>query len=95
VAKAPAAVVAAPARAVPSWRRDDADRANRGVARAFVTGLRDAGRTAGFPALLIAVMVVFLLVQHRLDGRDEKLSRAEWMTDQGLEFSAPSTTTRR
>jgi hypothetical protein len=87
----PAAVAAAAVPAIPAWRRDDSDHANRGVVRAFTTGLRSAGQTAGFPALLIAVMVVFLLIQHRLDRRDEKLSRAEWTTDQGLEFSAPTT----
>jgi hypothetical protein len=82
---------AAPTAADSTWRRDDPDHADRGVVRAFASGLKSAGQSAGFPALLLAVMAAFLLVQHRLDRRDEKLSRADWATDQGLEFSAPAT----
>lgn len=93
---APAASVtpAAPARtdAGATWtREDDRSRADRGVVRAFAADLKQAGRSAGFPMLLIGVMVAFLLVQHRLDKRDVKLSHADWVSDQGLEFSAPST----
>jgi hypothetical protein len=86
----PAAASAAPANAVSTWHRDDPNQHDRGVVRAFATGLRNAGRSAGFPALLIAVMCLFLLAQHRLDRRDVKLSGADWTADQGLEFSAPS-----
>lgn len=91
---APAATTSAPAaeHAGATWtRNDDRSRADRGVVRAFAADLKSAGRSAGFPALLIGVMVAFLLVQHRLDKRDVKLSHADWVSDQGLEFSAPST----
>lgn len=77
-----------------AWQRKDEDNADRGVVRAFAADLQTAGQSAGFPALLVAVMVVFLLVQHRLDRRDVKLSHADWVSDQGLEFSAPATTRR-
>jgi hypothetical protein len=81
----------APDRGVSTWQREDQTQSNRGVVRAFATDLKKASQSAGFPALLIAVMAVFLLVQHRLDRRDVKLSLADWATDQGLEFSAPTT----
>jgi len=77
-----------------TWQRVDSDHVDRGVVRAFATDLKKAGQSAGFPALLVAVMVGFLLVQHRLDKRDVKLSHADWVSDQGLEFSAPSTIRR-
>jgi hypothetical protein len=80
---------------VPStWQREDTDHLDRGVVRAFTTDLKKAGQSAGFPAVLIAVMVIFLLVQHRLDKRDAKLSHADWASDHGLEFSAPATIRR-
>lgn len=94
---APVATTSAPAvkGAGSTWtRNDDRPRADRGVVRAFATDLKSAGRSAGFPALLVGVMIVFLLVQHRLDKRDVKLSHADWVSDQGLEFSAPSTIRR-
>ena len=78
-----------------TWQRDsDTGHADRGVVRAFASDLKKAGQSAGFPAFLVAVMVVFLLVQHRLDRRDAKLSHADWVSDQGLEFSAPATMTQ-
>lgn len=79
---------------VSTWQRVDSDHVDRGVVRAFATDLKKAGQSAGFPVLLVAVMVGFLLVQHRLDKRDVKLSHADWASDQGLEFSAPSTIRR-
>jgi len=79
---------------VSTWQRAESDHVDRGVVRAFATDLKKAGQSAGFPALLVAVMVGFLLVQHRLDKRDVKLSHADWVSDQGLEFSAPSTIRR-
>lgn len=96
----PAPKPTAPATSAPShhnggnWNRVDTGNADRGVVRAFTAGLANAGKSAGFPALLIAVVAVFLLVQHRLDKRDVKLSNADWVSDQGLEFSAPSTIRR-
>jgi hypothetical protein len=57
---------------------------------ALAAGFRAAGGPAGFPALLLAVVVAFLLVQHRLDRRDVKLSTADWASDDGLEFRPPS-----
>lgn len=73
-----------------TWQREDTGHAERGVVRAFAADLKQAGQVAGFPALLVAVMIVFLLVQHRVDRRDVKLSHADWASDQGLEFSAPA-----
>ena len=77
-----------------SWKRHDAGQLDRGVVRAFTSDLKQAGQSAGFPALLVGVMIAFLLVQHRLDKRDVKLSHADWVSDQGLEFNAPTTTQR-
>jgi hypothetical protein len=79
---------------ISTWQREDTGPVDRGVVRAFATDLKQAGQAAGFPALLVAVMVVFLLVQHRVDKRDVKLSHADWASDQGLEFSAPATIRR-
>lgn len=101
-APAPAAASASAASAKPttapahdaSWQRDDPAHADRSVVHAFAADLKSAGQSAGFPALLIAVMIVFLLVQHRLDKRDVKLSHADWVSDHGLEFSAPATIQR-
>jgi hypothetical protein len=74
-----------------TWRRLNSEPVDRSITKALTTGLKNAGSSAGFPALLIGVMVAFLLVQHRLDKRDVKLSQADWASDHGLEFSAPST----
>lgn len=87
----PSASQAAVTGAHSTWQSDDSGRVDRGVVRAFTTDLKKAGQSAGFPALLVGVMVAFLLVQHRLDRRDVKLSQADWVSDQGLEFSAPTT----
>src|SRR5436305_8617322 len=75
-----------------TWRRQDADHADRGVVRAFASDLKTAGKSAGFPALLVVAMVVFLLVQHRLAQRDATLSPPDRASDHALESSAPTTT---
>jgi len=93
-ATAPDSKPAATARHTTNWQRQDTDHADKGVVRAFAADLKNAGKSAGFPAFLVGVMAVFLLVQHRLDKRDVKLSQADWVSDQGLEFSAPATIQR-
>jgi hypothetical protein len=83
-----------PASDASTWQRAASDHVDRGVVKAFASDLKSAGQSAGFPVLLVAVMVAFLLVQHRLDKRDAKLSQADWASDHGLEFSAPATIRR-
>lgn len=93
-ASAPTSKPAAATGHTTNWQREDSEHADKGVVRAFASDLRHAGKSAGFPLFLVGVMAAFLLVQHRLDKRDVKLSQADWASDQGLEFSAPGTTRR-
>ncbi len=56
------------------------------LARALTAAVA-IGKRALFPALLIAVMALFFLVQDRIDRRDPKLALAPLSSDPGLEFS--------
>jgi len=93
-ASAPTSKPAAASGHSTNWQREDSEHSDKGVVRAFASDLRHAGKSAGFPIFLVGVMAAFLLVQHRLDKRDVKLSQADWASDQGLEFSAPATIRR-
>jgi hypothetical protein len=44
---------------------------------------------AAFPVLLLAIMVVFLLVQDRIDRKDPKLALAPMHAEPDLPFDSP------
>ncbi len=57
---------------------DDVGQVSEGVAR-----------NSTFPLALIAVIVAFLVVQHRIDLRDPKLAQSPVITDPHLRFLPP------
>ena len=48
-----------------------------------------AGGGTGFPLLLIGLVLVFLVVQNRIDRRDPKLALASIAADDTVEFQPP------
>ena len=48
-----------------------------------------AGGGTGFPLLLIGLVMIFLLVQNRIDRRDPKLALASIAADDTVEFQPP------
>ena len=48
-----------------------------------------AGGGTGFPLILLALLVGFLVVQNRIDRRDPKLALASIAADDTVEFEPP------
>jgi hypothetical protein len=65
-----------------------ADAVVRGVQRAAgIVGA--AGGGTGFPLLLLGLVLMFLVVQNRIDRRDPKLALASIAADDTVEFQPP------
>ncbi|HTW19170.1 MAG TPA: Ig-like domain-containing protein, partial [Mycobacteriales bacterium] len=60
-----------------------------GAVHGALRSISSAGGGTGFPLLLIAVVLVFLVVQNRIDRRDPKLALASVAADDTVEFQPP------
>jgi hypothetical protein len=69
----------------PSRVADDVVHAVQGVVQA----VGSAGGGTGFPLLLVALVVMFLVAQNRIDRRDPKLALASIAADDMVEFGLP------
>jgi large repetitive protein len=68
------------------------DKVTREVVKAVqgvVHAVGAAGGGTGFPLLLIALVLIFLIVQNRIDRRDPKLALASIAADDTVEFQPP------
>jgi hypothetical protein len=54
-----------------------------------VAAVGDAGGGTGFPLLLVALVMMFLIAQNRIDRRDPKLALASIAADDMVEFKPP------
>ncbi|HEU5033769.1 MAG TPA: hypothetical protein VFT62_03320 [Mycobacteriales bacterium] len=85
VESGPAAAPAAPAARTARSGPESVPSAVQGV----VNAVGHAGGGAGFPLLLVVVVLGFLLVQNRIDRRDPKLAFASITAEDTVEFQPP------
>lgn len=52
--------------------------------------VEEAAEGAAFPLLLVILVVLFLIIQNRIDRRDPKLAQAPVHAGEELEFRPPS-----
>jgi large repetitive protein len=60
-----------------------------GAVQGVVGAVGSAGGGTGFPLLLIGLVMIFLLVQNRIDRRDPKLALASIAADDTVDFHPP------
>jgi hypothetical protein len=57
--------------------------------RGAVSAITTAGGGTGFPLILLALVIAFLIAQNRIDRRDPKLAFASAAADDMVDFSPP------